>query len=167
MRTHMEWNVETHMIRARPPTSAATRSFISPAALFVKVIARIWYGVTSRSASRYAMRWVSTRVLPDPAPATMSSGPPWCTTAARCCGLSPASRPATSLRRARRPVSGAASLSIDGAGGGNRAGTDSGDGTGDGTGEATDEETGRDIARQAYGGVATPAVAAAATPVRT
>src|SRR5690554_1306051 len=35
------------------------------------------------------MRWVSTRVLPEPAPATMSSGPPWCSTASRCCGLSP------------------------------------------------------------------------------
>ena len=30
---------------ARPPTSAATRSFISPAALLVKVIARICAGV--------------------------------------------------------------------------------------------------------------------------
>src|SRR5680860_1813162 len=29
------------------------------------------------------MRWVSTRVLPEPAPATISSGPPACTTAAR------------------------------------------------------------------------------------
>src|SRR2546423_10827027 len=33
------------------------------------------------------MRWVSTRVLPDPAPATMSSGPPVCVTAARCSGF--------------------------------------------------------------------------------
>ena len=35
------------------------------------------------------MRWVSTLVLPDPAPATMSSGPPSWSTASRCCGLRP------------------------------------------------------------------------------
>jgi hypothetical protein len=52
MRTQAEWNVETHINRARPPTSAATRSFISPAALLVKVIAMIWPGCTSRAASR-------------------------------------------------------------------------------------------------------------------
>src|SRR5262245_48593763 len=38
------------------------------------------------------MRCASTRVLPDPAPATMSRGDSACSTAARCCGLSPASR---------------------------------------------------------------------------
>ena len=36
--------------------------------------------------------WVSTRVLPEPAPATMSSGLPSCTTAARCSGFSPSRR---------------------------------------------------------------------------
>ena len=45
MRTHIEWNVLTHIDRARGPTSAATRSFISPAALLVKVIARISPGL--------------------------------------------------------------------------------------------------------------------------
>src|SRR6476620_7880450 len=44
------------------------------------------------------MRWVSTRVLPDPAPATTSSGLPECTTAARCCGLSPSSSASGSVR---------------------------------------------------------------------
>src|SRR6266508_2640666 len=38
------------------------------------------------------MRAVSTLVLPEPAPATISSGEPVCTTASRCCGLSPSSR---------------------------------------------------------------------------
>ena len=38
--------------RARGPTSAATRAAISPAALLVKVMARIWCGETSRAASR-------------------------------------------------------------------------------------------------------------------
>ena len=32
----------------------------------------------------------STRVLPEPAPATISSGPPWCSTASRCWGFRPA-----------------------------------------------------------------------------
>jgi hypothetical protein len=52
IRTQAEWNVETHIALARPPTSPATRSFISPAALLVKVIARISPGATLRSASR-------------------------------------------------------------------------------------------------------------------
>ena len=80
-----------HPHRCGPAGRRARRRarFISPAALFVNVIARISPGCTSRSAIRYAMRLVSTRVLPDPAPATISSGPPWCTTAARCCGLRP------------------------------------------------------------------------------
>ncbi|CAB4537239.1 unannotated protein [freshwater metagenome] len=41
IRTHAEWNVETHIDLAIGPTKSATRSFISPAALFVKVIAKI------------------------------------------------------------------------------------------------------------------------------
>ncbi len=53
MRTQAEWNVITHIARARrPPTRAATRAAISPAALLVNVIARISPGATSRSASR-------------------------------------------------------------------------------------------------------------------
>src|SRR5438270_14041913 len=83
IRTQAEWNVDTHIAFARGPTRAATRSFISPAALLVKVIARISPGEAPRSAINQAIRWVSTRVLPDPAPATISSGPPWCTTPAR------------------------------------------------------------------------------------
>src|SRR5664279_5371219 len=45
------------------------------------------------------MRLVSTRVLPDPAPATTSSGAPRCSTAARCGGLRPSSRAAICSRR--------------------------------------------------------------------
>jgi hypothetical protein len=52
MREHAEWNVLTHMRCATGPTSVATRSFISPAALLVKVIARSRKGETSRSAIR-------------------------------------------------------------------------------------------------------------------
>ena len=51
------------------------------------------------------MRWVSTRVLPEPAPATISSGVPLWVTAARCGSLSPSSsasgsRPAPAVRGA-------------------------------------------------------------------
>ena len=45
IRTHIEWNVDTHMAFARLPTSAATRSRISAAALLVNVIAMIFAGV--------------------------------------------------------------------------------------------------------------------------
>ena len=38
------------------------------------------------------MRWVRTRVLPEPAPASTSSGPSPCVTAARCGSLRPSSR---------------------------------------------------------------------------
>ncbi len=52
MRTQAEWKVITHMDLARGPTRAATRDAISPAALLVKVMARISCGATSRAASR-------------------------------------------------------------------------------------------------------------------
>src|SRR5262245_24754746 len=87
IRTHEEWNVDTHISRARRPTSASTRSFISAAALLVKVIARIEPGWARRSVISQAIRRVSTRVLPEPAPATTRSGEPWWVTAARCGSL--------------------------------------------------------------------------------
>src|ERR1043165_5656277 len=40
------------------------------------------------SAMRYAMRCAMTRVLPEPAPARMRSGPSVARTASRCCSLS-------------------------------------------------------------------------------
>ncbi len=53
MRTHAEWKVIVHMVlAARVPRSAWMRSFISAAALLVKVIARISPGRTPRSAMR-------------------------------------------------------------------------------------------------------------------
>ncbi len=75
IRAHAEWNVITHMTRTIRPTSASTRSRISPAALLVKVIARISPGRARSVATRCAIRCVSTRVLPEPAPASTSSGP--------------------------------------------------------------------------------------------
>ena len=74
MRAHAEWNVDTHMRWATGPTSPPTRSFISPAALLVNVIASSWNGESVLLPDSYATRLVSTRVLPEPAPATTSSG---------------------------------------------------------------------------------------------
>jgi len=58
------------------PTNSATRSFISPAALLVKVIARISNGLTFLRAIKYAILRVRTRVFPEPAPATTNNGVP-------------------------------------------------------------------------------------------
>ena len=52
MRTQAEWKVISHMDRALAPVSEAALAAISPAALLVNVMARIWLGATSRSASR-------------------------------------------------------------------------------------------------------------------
>src|SRR4051794_22349421 len=97
MRTHAEWNVDTHMRSATGPTRAPTRCFISSAALLVNVMARIENGDASSSPISHATRWVSTRVLPDPAPATTNMGPPGCVTASCCTGLSPARRSAVEV----------------------------------------------------------------------
>ena len=45
---------------------------------------------------RYAMRNAMTRVLPEPAPARMSSGPSVCSTASRCSGFSRSENPSGS-----------------------------------------------------------------------
>src|SRR5436190_5580920 len=93
MRAQAEWNVDTHMRWATGPTSSPTRSFISPAALLVNVIASSANGDERWSPISHATRLVSTRVLPDPAPATTSSGTSGgAVTASRCTGLRPASR---------------------------------------------------------------------------
>src|SRR4051794_633404 len=89
IRAQAEWNVMTHMARARRPTSCSTRSRISCAALLVKVMARIWPGCAAPEATRWAIRCVSTRVLPLPAPARIRSGPPGCRTASRWGSLRP------------------------------------------------------------------------------
>src|SRR5271166_2695018 len=64
-------------------TMALTRAFISLAALFVNVSARIRLAGTP-SRSRYAIRLVMTRVLPVPAPARIKSGPCVVLTAESC-----------------------------------------------------------------------------------
>ena len=72
-------------------TTLPTRSFISPAALFVNVSARIALAGMP-SEIRWPTRRVMTRVLPDPAAATISSGPSTCVTAARWAGVRSDSR---------------------------------------------------------------------------
>ena len=87
----MEWNVPSQgMPSTAPPTSWPMRCFISRAALLVKVTDRICEGNARRVARIWAMRVVSTRVLPVPAPASTSTGPSSVSTASRCSGLSPA-----------------------------------------------------------------------------
>jgi len=61
---------------------------ISPAALLVKVTAKIRCAATPCCVIRCAIRAVSTRVLPDPAPASTSNGPAGYSTASRWAGLS-------------------------------------------------------------------------------
>ena len=51
MRTHILWMVHTHMLSA-PSIMAERRSFISFAALLVKVMARIDEGYTPFSSTR-------------------------------------------------------------------------------------------------------------------
>ena len=74
-------------------------------------------GCALRSAISQAIRRVSTRVLPDPAPATTSSGAPEWDTAARCGWLSPSSSSSGEGMRRRvagpsAPASGARSVSV-------------------------------------------------------
>ena len=82
-RAESAWNVDSQMCRQSSPTSRSTRSRISSEALFVKVTARISYGAAFFSVMRCAIRCAMTRVLPDPAPARMSSGPFSWSTASR------------------------------------------------------------------------------------
>src|SRR4051794_268390 len=100
MRTQAAWKVDTHIFSATGPTRAPTRWRISAEALFVNVIARISNGERPSSTISQAMRWVSTRVLPEPAPATTRSGPPRWVTASRWAGL----RPETSSSASGRTI---------------------------------------------------------------
>ena len=88
MRTQSAWKVEISgvALRRRLPSRTIARSFISRAALFVNVTARMRSGrIRCRISS--AMRNVMTRVFPEPAPASTRSGPLRVLTASRCAGL--------------------------------------------------------------------------------
>ena len=84
IRTQAEWKVETHILSEPWPTIALMRSRISPAALFVKVMARMFQGFTPFSSIKYAVLWVNTRVFPEPAPARIKRGPSVFKTASFC-----------------------------------------------------------------------------------
>ena len=141
IRSQAEWKVEAQISSAPGPSRAARRSFSSPAALLVKVMAMMDQGTAGsrrhsrscRSLSpcpvaaypskkvrsspvthwgtsglseprpyfiRLAMRWMSTVVLPLPAPASRSSGPSVASTARCCSGFSRANSRAMAARRA-------------------------------------------------------------------
>ena len=76
-----------HMPRVLIGVIADRRISISFAALFVNVTARIASGDAWPVASSHAMRVVSTRVLPLPAPARISADACGSVTAASCSGL--------------------------------------------------------------------------------
>ena len=97
----MAWKVPSQgMPSATGPASSATRSFISRAALLVKVTARMSHALARPVPIIWAMRVVNTRVFPVPAPARTSTGPSIASTASRCSGFS-ASRYRTCPCRAR------------------------------------------------------------------
>ena len=64
----------------------------SVAAALVKVVTTTRAGSISPVATRYAIRLVSTLVLPEPAPAMQTTGTAGAVTASSCWLLSPASR---------------------------------------------------------------------------
>src|SRR6516225_278497 len=84
----MPWKVPIHSDAPGMPSSRSMRERISPAALLVKVTASTPCGETPSAWMSQAMRCVSTRVLPLPAPASTSTGPSGAVTAARCASFS-------------------------------------------------------------------------------
>ena len=65
-------------------SSCSSLPRISAAALLVKVTARILYGDSSSLWISQAILWISTRVLPLPAPARIRELPGGAATASRC-----------------------------------------------------------------------------------
>ncbi|MNT31189.1 hypothetical protein D3C72_1670150 [compost metagenome] len=86
-RLHRPWKVPIHMPRTFTGSIAVSRVIISLAALLVKVTARMPPADTCPVCSSQAMRVVSTRVLPEPAPARMRALPAGSVTAASCSAL--------------------------------------------------------------------------------
>jgi len=84
---HRPWKVPIHMPRTGMGSMVPRRVSISLAALFVKVTAITPAGDTWPVCTSQAMRVVSTRVLPEPAPARMRAWRAGSVTAASCSGL--------------------------------------------------------------------------------
>ena len=82
--TQLEWKVITQTKLPSSPIRLVILSFISLAALLVKVIAIILYGSICLSFIKYAILCISTPVLPEPAPAKSKSGPSVVKTACFC-----------------------------------------------------------------------------------
>src|SRR5512133_273927 len=78
------------LVDTASPSSRLMRSRISPAALLVNVTAITARGLTPTARNRKATRWARTRVLPEPGPASTSTGPLMVVTASVWDGLSPA-----------------------------------------------------------------------------
>ncbi len=85
------------MPRTGSGSIAESRVSISLAALLVKVTAITPAGETMPLLISQAMRVVSTRVLPEPAPARISAGRAGSVTAASCSAFRPRSRPPASI----------------------------------------------------------------------
>ena len=93
-RARMSWESAAEWkVRASTPStpSASSRRRISPAALSVKVTARISSERNAPEATCCAIRRVIVVVLPEPAPARMQTGPRTASAARRCSGFSPSS----------------------------------------------------------------------------
>ena len=99
----MPWNVPIHSGADGSSSCASIRARISPAALLVKVTARMPCGDTPSTCTSQATRWVSTRVLPLPAPASTSVGASGAVTACRCASFSGSSRWETSMGGGKVP----------------------------------------------------------------
>jgi hypothetical protein len=90
-RLHRPWKVPIHMPRTLTGSIADSRACISLDALLVNVTAISPPGDTCPVCSSQAMRVVSTRVLPEPAPARISAGRAGSVTAASCSAFRPRS----------------------------------------------------------------------------
>ena len=93
----MPWKVPIHMPRTPSPITFSTRPRISAAALLVKVTAMMEKGEQRSTCISQAIRCTSTRVLPEPAPASTSRLLRGAATASLCLSLSPSSRVETSI----------------------------------------------------------------------
>ena len=89
MRLHRPWNVPTHIPRVLIGSIALMRVSISFAALLVNVTASRPDGLTCPVWINHAMRVVSTRVLPLPAPARISADCGGSVTASSCGSFRP------------------------------------------------------------------------------
>ena len=88
--THREWKVPNQGIPSTiSPNIEPTRNFISRAALFVNVTARISLGRARFIFIKWTIRVVKALVFPVPAPANIRTGPSITSTAARCDAFSP------------------------------------------------------------------------------